>query len=189
MQLTQTAWVRGSAEAEPTPAQDATPTLVDELGEAIAKAASSGHNLGDAFVFGRCSEPHERAIARSLPADTRVFGCMEGAAQLVRGRTWVDAKTFDDRAASALRARHRVHRVSVVIVADDFGWSLGRIVQGLRSLLAPQAALLVAGRQAALLENLWLDELRRGQRDFEVDSMGAAASSWARLMLRRRQMV
>jgi hypothetical protein len=36
-------------------------------------------------------------------------------------------------------------------------------VHALRSLIATRASLLVAGRQAALLEAMWLDELRREQ--------------------------
>ncbi|HEX5659972.1 MAG TPA: hypothetical protein VFX59_22405 [Polyangiales bacterium] len=161
-------------------------SLAGELAAALAITARHGA-LGDAFVFGRCQAEYERALASTLPADTRVFGCAEGRPP--RGRTFFEARTFDDRAVAALRARHYVQRVSVVVVADDFSWSLGRVVHGLRSLLAPHAVLLVAGRQAALLETLWLDELRGGQRELEVAAMREPASSWARLTLRRRSLV
>jgi hypothetical protein len=181
-QLASRTWIPPSSEAVATPAH--APSLSEELGQALA---ALGGNLGDAFVFGRCADEYERALARALPAEARVFGCVEGAARLKRGRSWLEASELDDRAVAALRARHHVQRVSVVVMADDFSWSLGRVVHALRSLIATRASLLVAGRQAALLEAMWLDELRLGQRDFDVGRMEIAASSWARLTLHRRQ--
>ena len=113
-----------------------------------------------------------------------MFRCVDRAERHART---IEAAKFDDRALAELRQRHFVRRVSVVVVADDFTWSLGRVVHGLRGLIAARAMLLVAGPQAALLEAMWLDELRRGQREFDVGCMDAPASSWARLTLVRRQ--
>jgi hypothetical protein len=183
MQASQTAsrtWIPRSSEVVSPPAQ--APSLGDEVAEAVT---ALGRDLGDAFMLGRCADLYRRALVRALPREARVFGCVEGAAR--RSRYELDAAKLDDRAVAALRARHYVQRVSVVVVADDFSWSLGRIVHALRSLIAARAALLVAGRQAALLEAMWLDELRRGQREFDVGCMDRAASSWARLTLQRRQ--
>ena len=159
-------------------------SLAAELHEAVA---ALGGSLGDAFVFGRCSDAYERALSRALPGEARVFACVDGAKPRSRGRIWLEAGGLDDRAVAALRARHFVQRVSVVVVADDFSWSLGRVVHALRSLLRARASLLVAGPQAALLEKMWLDELRAGQREFDVGCMDDPASSWARLTLQRRQ--
>jgi hypothetical protein len=184
-------WTDGSVAAIAEPTREVRPgaLLASELREALASTAQRGAGLGDAFLFGRIAAPYERAIEAELPADARVFACIEGSSHVVRGRTRVQAAELDDRMVQRLRARHQVRRVSAVVVADDFAWSLGRVAHSLRSLLGAHAALLVAGRQAALLETLWLDELRRDQRDFDVERMPTPASIWARFALRRRQYV
>ncbi len=157
------------------------------LDEELAQALPT-RGLGDAFVFGRVAEPYERALRR-LPDDIRVFGCADGAARLGRGRPCIDSSALDDHSLRELRGRYRMQRVSVVIVADDFPWQLGRIVRTLRTVLANDVALLVAGRQAALVETLSLDELRAGQQDFVVERLSEQAAGWARFALRRRQPV
>lgn len=183
------AWPQLSVEGTTTSASETqpSPSLAHELRAAVDVITQRGAGLGDAFVFGRCPDDHELAISKVLPGEARVFACVEAGARVVRGRTRVDTVDFDDLTLERLRSRHQIRRVSVAVVADDFAWSLGRVVHGLRGLFGPYAALLVAGRQAALLESLWLEELRVGQHDFDVDRMDEPASSWARFTLRRRQ--
>jgi hypothetical protein len=175
-----------------SPVVHASPLLERELDEALTWTAQAGHGLGDAFVFGHCRDGYDRALARALPAEARVFTCVDGplrAERAKRGGRWLEAAELDAHVLRDLRTRHHVQRVSVLIVAEDFAWSLGRVVHGMRSLLAAHSTLLVAGRQAALLETMWLDELRSGQRAYDVACFDQPASSWARFMLRRRPFV
>jgi hypothetical protein len=184
-------WFPRSIDDELTPPKPVSRSALDmerELVEAVTSCASQGHGFGDAFVFGQCSEPSMHALSKALGADARLFCCVDSARSKLRrrGRVWIETVHFDARSLATLRARHFVRRISVVMMADDFAWSVGRVIGGLGALLAPQAALLIAGQQAALLEAMWLDELRRGQNVVDVQCFEEPASAWARFRLQRR---
>jgi hypothetical protein len=184
-------------------ARDVPAGMQREVLAALEETARDPVGFGDCFVFGRCTAEHELALAAALEqlghGDARTFWCVDGAQRArtsgatlsASGAHYVllDTVEFDARGLAVLRQKHQVRSVSAVMVADDFPWSLGRVVQGLAGLLAARASLLVAGRQAALLESFWFDELRRGHLGFEVSRTGAPASAWASFRLHRRHQV
>lgn len=188
--------VRDVARPRTIPGRDE--TLCRELTESLQLTMRASSALGDCFVFGRCAEEHLHALDGALSelgaSHVRRFWYLDRAqharmTQRTDPYVAVDASHFAVGALAGLRQQHSVRGVSLIMVAGDFAWTLGRVVHSLSALLSTHVSLLVAGGQAALLETMWLDELRRGQQHFDVARMNEPASAWARFRLTRRHYV
>jgi hypothetical protein len=166
--------------------------MVDGLRDAVGARA-----IGDCFAFGLRNEVSAGALCDTLDevglGHVRRFSWACSLPRGPRGSVDLGWAALNAENLSALRSRHRVRRVSLVLVGNDFVPTSGGLLRELEPLLADQLLWIICRQSIVPTPDVALAELSLQAR-FSVLPVGlfgagALGASWLALRLGRNQPV